>query len=172
MSGPRFGKRQVAGLIAGALVATAVTTAVVRARAATRAAAVRASGAGRQLTWSVALQARMQQPNGPVGGHESTTTVKGELVATISGVSEGGIEMAYELRHPQFEGVGFGDVSAADKALVEQKLTPRFWVTHQADGAARALHFPREMAADVRNLLALIVTEMQLVRPAQASAQW
>ena len=177
MSGPRFGKRQVvgklAGLIAGALVATTVTVVVVHARAATRAAAAsRAAGEGRQLSWAVTLLARMQQPNGPVGGHESTTTVKGELVATISRVSEAGVEMAYELRHPQFEGVGFGDISATDRALVEQKLTPRFWVTQQADGAARALHFPRDMAADVRNLLALIVTEMQLVRPAQPSPQW
>jgi hypothetical protein len=172
MSGPRFGKRHVVGLIAGALVATAVTAVVVHARAATRAAASREKGEGRQLTWAVTLQARMQQPNGPLGSNDSKTTVKGELVATVSAVSEAGVEIAYELRHPQFEGVGFGDVSAADRAAVEQKLTPRFWVTHQADGAARALHFPREMATDVRNLLALIVTEMQLVRPAQPSPQW
>src|SRR4051812_19356398 len=170
--GARLGKR-VAGIIAGAIVATTVTAGVVPARATTRAAAaLRTAGAGRQLTWAVTLQARMQQPNGPVGANDSQTTVKGDLVATVSGVSEAGVEMAYELRHPQFDGVGFGDVSAADRALVEQKLTPRFWVTHQPDGAARALHFPREMAPDVRNLLALIVTEMQLVRPAQPAPQW
>lgn len=171
--GPRLGKRKVAGIVAGAIVATAVTAVVVHARATTRAAAaLRATGAGRQLTWAVTLQARMQQPDGPVGGKDSRTSVKGDLVATVSGVSEAGVEMAYELHHPRFDGVGFGEVSAADRALVEQSLTPRFWVTHQADGAARALHFPREMAPDVRNLLALIITEMQLVRPAQAAAQW
>ena len=168
----RVGKRQVAGLLAGALVATAVTAVVVHARAATRAAAARAAGAGRQLSWAVTLQARMQQPDGPLGAHDSMTTVKGELVATVSAVSEAGVEMAYELRHPQFEGVGFGEISAADRAVVEQKLAPRFWVTHQRDGAALTLHFPREMAPDARNMLALLVTEMQLVRPARPSPQW
>ena len=35
----------------------------------------------------------MQQPNGPVGGHESTTTVKGELVATQNYTSGGTVTL-------------------------------------------------------------------------------
>ena len=156
-----------------ALAATVAAGGLLHVRGVARAAAIaRAAGAGRQLIWKVTLDVRMQQPSGQSAGHDAAMTLTGELVATVSGVGKDGTALAYELRHPQLQGTGFGQVSPADVKVVEEKLARRFWVTEQADGAARWLHFPRDLAFDTRNLLMLLVTETQLVRPPQPALQW
>jgi HEAT repeat protein len=164
---------KLAAFTAAALAATVAAGGLLHARGAARtAAAARAAGAGRQLTWKVALDVRMQQPSGQSAGHDTAMKLTGELVATVSGAAKEGTALAYELRHPQLEGTGFGQVSPADVKAVEEKLARRFWVTEQADGAARLVHFPRDLAPDARNLLTLLVTETQLVRPANPAPQW
>jgi HEAT repeat protein len=57
-------------------------------------------------------------------------------------------------------------------ARLTEKLGRRFWASYQRDGAARQLHFPREQSPDIRNLLALLVTTLQIVRPESPSPQW
>jgi hypothetical protein len=131
---------------------------------------------GRRLTWPVELVARMR--NAPPGGGaatglDGTTTVTGDWVTTVSGIAAGGgTDVACELRRAHVAGAGFGDAPVAEVQRLESTLATRFWVTYQPDGAARALHFPRELPDDVRNLLALLVTETQLVRPSQEIPQW
>jgi hypothetical protein len=164
---------KLAALTVAALAVAGAAGGLLHLRGVARAAATaRAAGAGRQLTWTVALDVRMQQPTGQPGGHDTAMTLTGELVATVSGVTKEGTAIAYELRRPQLQGTGFGQVSPADVKVVEQKLAHRFWITQQADGAARLLHFPRDLTFDARNLLLLLVTETELVRPAQPAPQW
>src|SRR4051794_16998830 len=129
---------KLAALTVAALAVAGAAGGLLHLRGVARAAATaRAAGAGRQLTWTVALDVRMQQPTGQPGGHDTAMTLTGELVATVSGVTKEGTAIAYELRRPRLQGTGFGQVSPADVKVVEQKLAHRFWITQQADGAAR-----------------------------------
>jgi hypothetical protein len=128
---------------------------------------------GRQLVWAVSLTAGMRQPGGPKGDdQQQSTTLTGDLVATISGVTAQGYDLALQLRQPVLRGEGFGQVSPEAVAAVQEKLGQRFWVSYQSNGAARELHFPRALSPDLRNLLALVITELQLVRPTQPAPQW
>ena len=128
--------------------------------------------AGRQLSWAVTLETKLQQAGAAASSRDGTTTLIGEWVVTVSGGSDAGYDLACELRHAHVAGRGFGNVEAADIERLERKLSGRFWVSYQADGAATELHFPREMTDDVRNFLELLVTEAQLVRPVRPVSQW
>src|SRR5262249_9721030 len=48
----------------------------------------------------------------------------------------------------------------------------RFWVTYRQDWAALRVHFPKDVDPSDRNLLQMLATETQLVRPEGAGAQW
>jgi HEAT repeat protein len=141
----------------------------------TRAAASGGGGsalAGRQRTWSVTLETRMEEPGVAPGSRAGTTVLTGDWVVTVSNASAAGYDLACELQHAHVAGSGFGDVNAADVERLERKLASRFWISYQPDGAATQVHFPREMGDDVRNFLELLATETQLVRPVQPSPQW
>jgi hypothetical protein len=118
----------------------------------------------------VGLEKPSRDPSG--GGAPLRTTLSGDWVATIVGATATDYDVAYELQHARVTGDGVAGASEADRASFERRLGHRFWVTYQPDGAATRAHFPRDMADDVRNLLQLVVTEMQLTRPAQAAPQW
>lgn len=129
---------------------------------------------GRQLTWAVSLQARMRQPGSPDGGAapEQITTLGGDLTTTVSGATEDAYDLAFELRQPEVQGQGFGKIAPEELTRLKEKLGRRFWVSYQREGAARELHFPRDLTPDIRNLLTLLVTNLQIVRPTVASPQW
>lgn len=131
-----------------------------------------AKNAGRQSRWAIMLETTLQQGGSAATVHPGTTTLTGDWVVTVSGATAGHTELACELQHAHVTGTGFGNVDPADVARLERNLVGRFWVSYQDDGAATALHFPREMSDDVRNFLELLVTESQLVRPARPAPQW
>jgi len=166
----------IATALAGALVAVQAG----HGRPATRVETARAASivpvaapVGRQLVWAVSLEATMRQPaSSGQAGMEQTTVVSGDLVTTVSGASQDAYDLAFELRQPTVQGQGFGKVAPEDVAQLKEKLGRRFWVSYQRGGAARQLHFPREQSPDVRNLLALLVTTLQIVRPEAQSPQW
>jgi hypothetical protein len=118
------------------------------------------------------LDTRLQQPGPANQKIDGTMTLTGDWVVTVSDDADSGYTAACELRGAHVTGKGFGDVAPADVARLERRLGSRFWVSYQRDGAARQLHFPKELPDDVRNFLTLIVTQSQLVRPPQASDQW
>lgn len=164
-------------VFAGGLLAVAVAAAGIwHHRAANHAAASVATGgsvsAGRQSRWAITLDTTLQQAGSAAAAHPGTTTLTGDWVVTVSGAAAGRTDLACELQHPHVTGTGFGNVDPADVARLERNLASRFWVSYQDDGAATAMHFPREMGDDVRNFLELLATESQLVRPVRPSPQW
>jgi HEAT repeat protein len=123
--------------------------------------------AGGQRRWALTLETRIGQADAGGGGLAAAPmTLTGDWVVTVSGASATGYDVACELEHPHIAG------GPAGTALLESRLSRRIWVTYQADGAATRIHFPREMDDQVRNLLEMVVTGTQVVRPAQHSVQW
>jgi HEAT repeat protein len=128
--------------------------------------------AGRQRRWAIILETKIRQGDLSAAAPASTTILTGDWTVTVSGASAAGTEVACQLDKAHIVGSGFGTVDAKDLAQLEQNLGKRFWVTYQRDGAAKLLHFPREMGDDVRNFLELLVTGSELVHATQPSPQW
>ncbi len=152
-------------------VRTRVAASSAPAAAATATAAVPAD-AGHQRRWAIILETKMRQGDPSAAAPASTTVLTGDWTVTVSGASAAGTEVACQLDKVHIVGSGFGTVDAKDLAQLEQNLGKRFWVTYQRDGAAKLLHFPREMGDDVRNFLELLVTGSELVHATQPSPQW
>ncbi len=161
-----------AALAAAAALAVCTRVAASSPGAATPPSAPGSPGAGRQRRWAITLETRMQPAGASASAHGGTTVLTGDWVGTVSGASAAGTDVAYQIENPHIVGNGFAAIDARDVSQLEQNLGRRFWVTYQADGAARQLHFPREMGDDVRNFLELLVTQTELVRPASPSPQW
>jgi hypothetical protein len=176
----RKGTMTKISLVTAAALAAAAALAIrtrVAASSPTAASAIGAAGRsgpgiGRQRRWAVALETKLQEGGAAASRNGNTTVLTGDWIVTVVGVSPAGYDLACEIQNAHVTGAGGGPVDARDLAQLEQNLGRRFWVSYQADGAARQLHFPRDMTDDVRNFLALLVTQTEMVRPLQPSAQW
>lgn len=140
--------------------------AVVAVLAATTA-ALATPAAGDQTRWSLDFRVRLEQPSGPpVEMH-----LVGQWISTIAAVRPGDFDAQLQLDDVRFSGAGVGTVSAAELEGLRTRLTRPFWATYRADGGLVAVHFFRDVDPADQNLLQMIATDMQLVRPA-SSVSW
>jgi len=124
---------------------------------------------GQQRRWRLAFGAYLQQPEQkePV-----QTQVTGDWVATVSASRDGEYDLEYELEDVAVSGGGVANVSPSDVEGLRRRLSRPFWLTYRDDGAALKAHFPKDSQGSDRNLLQMIATETQLVRPDRKPAQW
>jgi hypothetical protein len=127
-----------------------------------------ASEPGQQRRWSLTLEFQLEG----VGNAMSPTSITGDWVATVSAASGDELEVAYQLANARVSGQAIRGAGAADIEAWRDKVSDRFFVTYRADGAPTRLHFPAAMEPSARNLLQLVVTGTQLVRPARDTANW
>jgi HEAT repeat protein len=126
--------------------------------------------AGSQRRWGVTMEASLTLGGG--AGSSQTTVVSGDWVETVSGSSASGYDVACELDHPHVVGKPAAAVDPKDVAALESRLGRRFWITYRPDGAVAQTHYPRDMSDTDRNLLQLLATSTQLVRPSRPLPQW
>lgn len=124
-------------------------------------------GQQRRLTLHLAVE--LEQP-----GHEKplAVTLEGDWVTTLVAARDGERDVACEVVGARVSGRGVAQASASDVEALAQRLSRRFWVTYRADGAVLRVHFPRGLAPSDQNLLQMIVTETELMRPATDAPQW
>lgn len=127
--------------------------------------------AGEQRRWKLAFEARMLQ-RGPRGEEVPSTTLEGEWVVTVVDDRADGYDVACEISNPRVSGGGVPNVQTADVATLERRVARRFFASYRADGAALEMHFPRDLDPGARNLVQLLVTDTQLVRPASPTPRW
>jgi HEAT repeat protein len=124
---------------------------------------------GQQRRWKLAFDVFLQQ----AGQREPVQTqVTGDWVATVSAARDGEYDLEYELENVVVSGGGVANVSPSDVEGLRRRLSRPFWLTYRDDGAVLKAHFPKDSQGSDRNLLQMIATEMQLVRPDQKPAQW
>ncbi len=154
-----------AALAVAALAAGAIHQYAGRARSAVATAGARGGSeqAGRQRRWALQMEAGLRSTDSTSPG--VTTVLSSDWVETISGSTPSSIDMACELDHAHVTGITSGSASPEKVAALEKRLARRIWITIQRDGAATRIHFPSDMDDQVRNLLQLVVTTRQLVRP-------
>jgi HEAT repeat protein len=172
----RMAKRDlVAGVVCasvGAILAGVVFTNTACHRVGGDAAGVRSREGcvpGQQVSWDLAFDVELSQPSqaSPI-----RTSVSGTWVMVVSAARAGECDVRCELRNPKVSGGGVAGVSTEESEALGGRLSRPFWVTYRDDGAALTVHFHKEVDPSALNLLQMIVTEMQLVRPARSQPHW
>jgi hypothetical protein len=123
---------------------------------------------GDQSRWSLDFRARMDQPSTqPIEVHFT-----GGWTSTISAVHAGEFDAQLQLANVQFAGDAVKGASPATIANLQSRLSRPFWATYRNDGGLLAIHFFRDVSPSDRNLLQMIATELQLVRPDSVRQSW
>ena len=124
---------------------------------------------GQERRWDLTFDVDVTPP----GAHDAIRmTIEGQWSATPSALRGNECDVAHELANTRVVGAGVGRVSAPDIAAWQRRLERRFWVTYRRDGAALQAHFARDVDPGDRNLLQMIVTETQVVRPERDTDHW
>lgn len=147
--------------------AAAIAVLIAGAPAGLAATASRASGD--QRTWALDFRVRLEQP----GGRQPVEVrIEGDLVSTISAVRPGEYDAAIEIARARVVGDGGPGVQAGAGEELRQRMERRFWATYGDDGTLLMVHFFQDVSPSDRNVLQLILTETQFVRPASAGPVW
>jgi hypothetical protein len=117
---------------------------------------------GEQRRWTLDFRVRLEQPGGqaPV-----EVDLGGELVSTVSSVRTSEYDAAIEVAGARVTGRGVTDAPAGAQEELRRRLGRRFWATYSNDGTLLAVHFYKDVNPSDRNLLQMILTEAQFVRP-------
>jgi hypothetical protein len=124
---------------------------------------------GEQRRWALQFRTRLEQPGGerPV-----EINVTGDWVSTVSAVRPGEYDVALELSGARLTGDGSPNVAPQAVQQVERRLARPFWATYCDDGALLAVHFFKDVEPGDRNLLQMVASEVQLVRPNSEVMHW
>jgi len=123
---------------------------------------------GDQSRWSLDFHARMEQSSAP----PIELHVVGDWTATVVAVRAGEYDEQLQLEHLQFTGDAVENASATLLAEMQSRLSRPFWATCRRDGGLVETHFFRDQSPSDRNLLQMIATELQLVRPDFGRNSW
>jgi hypothetical protein len=132
-------------------------------------AATTASVLGEQRKWFLEFRTRIEQPG---QSRPLEVALTGNWTVTVVAARTGEYDVALELTGAHLSGNAGGSVPRETIEQAQQKLARRFWATYQNDGALRAVHFFKNVEPSDRNLLQMIATEAQFVRPAASKLTW
>src|SRR6185437_689380 len=123
---------------------------------------------GDQLRWSLDFRVRLEQGAArPVEIH-----LAGEWVSTVSAVRSGEYDAQLQLANARFAGDAAAGAPAPALEDLRRRLSRPFWATYHEDGGLLAVHFFKDVAPNDRNLLQMIATQIQLVRPETQRSFW
>lgn len=123
---------------------------------------------GDQSRWSLDFRTRLEQPTGPPVEIHLT----GEWVSTISAVRPGDYDTQMQINDPHFSGDPTKNVPATALDDLNRRLSRPFWATYRTDGGLLGIHFLRDVSPTDCNLLQMVATELQLVRPGSERPSW
>jgi len=123
---------------------------------------------GQQRQWTLTFNTRLEQPGSeqPAG-----MSVTGEWISTVTAVRPGEYDAEIELANPRLSG-RVGGVSPEVADQLQRRLARRFWATYRSDGALLTVHFFKDTDPSDRNLLQMVASETQLVRPDRGQMVW
>lgn len=137
--------------------------------AATGRAATVSPAPGDQRTWTLDFRVGLEQPGGKA---PDEVRLSGELILTVSATRPGEYDAAAEIAGARVTGNAATSVPSGAAEELRRRIGRRFWGTWRNDGTLLAVHFYRDVSAGDRNLLQMILTETQFVRPASAEHTW
>jgi hypothetical protein len=147
-------------LRAAALVLVAATAATL-AGASVTCSAEATNVPGEQRRWALDFRVWL---NRPAGERPVEITLSGDWVSTVSAVRAGEYDAALQIADLRLSGDGDRNPSDTSNQL-RHRLERPFWATYRTDGALLAVHFFKDVDPSDANLLQMIATEAQFVRP-------
>ena len=123
---------------------------------------------GDQSRWPLDFRVRLEQSS----SHNVEIHARGELRSTIVGIRRGEYDVQLQIADLQFTGDPVKNVPSAAIAELRSRLSRPFWITYRTDGGMTGTHFFRNVEPADANLLQMVATELQLVRPADARSTW
>ncbi|HEV8037993.1 MAG TPA: HEAT repeat domain-containing protein [Bryobacteraceae bacterium] len=124
---------------------------------------------GDQRTWKLDFRVRLEQPDGK---SPDEVRLSGELTVTISATRFGEYDAAAEITGAHVTGNAATSVPPGAADELGRRIGRRFWGTWRNDGTLVAVHFYKDVSASDCNLLQMILTETQFVRPTSAEHSW
>lgn len=123
---------------------------------------------GDQSRWSLEFRVRLEQQSAPpVEVH-----LTGDWISTLVALRPAEYDTQLQLAEVRFTGDNMKNAPAASLEELQQRLSRPFWATYRTDGGLQAIHFFRDTNPSDRNLLQMVATELQLVRPDSAQTSW
>jgi HEAT repeat protein len=119
---------------------------------------------GDQSRWSLEFRASMEQSS----AHPIDIHIIGDWTSTVDAVRFGEYDAQLQLANIQLAGDAVKSAPAASIADLRARLSRPFWATFRSDGGLLSTHFYRDETPSDRNLLQMIATELQIVRPASS----
>ena len=123
---------------------------------------------GDQSRWSLDFRARMeQQAAQPVEVH-----LTGDWISTVTAVRRGEYDARLQIIDLRFTDDAPKIAPPPSLEDLRSRLSRPFWATYRTDGGLMAIHFFRDVSPADCNLLQMIATELQLVRPDSVRPSW
>ena len=142
--------------------------AVVAALTTATAVLARETQSGDRSRWSLDFRVSLEQDAGlPVEVH-----LIGDWVSTVVAKRTGEYDAQLQIDHLSFTGDAVKGTPEASVEDLKRRLSRPFWATYRADGGLLEMHFFRDVSPADRNLLQMIATELQLVRPDSPQSSW
>jgi hypothetical protein len=157
------------GAVAVGLLAASATAVLARGRVGPLERGDDAGLLGAQRRLSLRFQVDLAQPERPA---PLSVELDGDWVTTVVAVRPGERDVACQVEGVQVSGAGVAAAAPSDVEALAALLGQRFWVTYRLDGSPLRVHFPRSLPPSGRNLLEMLVTEAQLVRPPGDRPEW
>ena len=123
---------------------------------------------GDQSRWSLDFRASMEQSS----AHPIEIRILADWTSTVAASRDGEYDARLQLAHIQFAGDTVKGAPESSIADLRSRLSRPFWATYRSEGGLLSMHFLREETLSDRNLLQMIATELQLVRPASTRNSW
>ena len=126
-------------------------------------------GPGDQRRWALDFRVRLEQPENP---DPIEIDLSGEWISTISAVRPGEYDVQLQITDVHLKGDRANRAQPERIEQAQRRMSRPFWATYAADGALLRVHFYRDMIPADRNLLQMIATGIQLVRPDAVKTVW
>lgn len=124
--------------------------------------------AGEQRRWALEFRTRLDQPAGP----PIEVALTGEWTSTIVAARSAEYDAALEIAGVHLTGNAGGNVAPEALEQTERRLSRRFWATYRSDGTLLRIYFFKDVSPSDRNLLQMVATEAQFVRPEASKMVW
>jgi hypothetical protein len=123
---------------------------------------------GEQSRWSLDFRVRLEQLAAkPIEVH-----LTGDWLSTIVAVRPGEYDAQLQVADVRFAGDAVKSLPANSLEDMGQRLSRPFWATYRADGGLLAIHFFRDVIPADSNLLQMVATELQFIRPNSVHSSW
>lgn len=124
---------------------------------------------GEQRRWALDFRTRLEQSGSK---RPIEINLSGDWLSTVTAVRSGEYDVELEFANVHLSGNRVGNPGTDAVKQVELRLGQRFWASYRDNGELLVVHFFKDTDPGDRNLLQMIATAAQVVRPETRKMVW